>query len=330
MESAGQSYPTPPRGSSAPAIAFAAVFKIFLARGNSSLLSTSLAGAGPRLADLSRYGLTLAAFARKFADLGAGWYHPILPLIALAVALRFDRDRRRDAAFCGAIAGILLIGYFGVYILTNNDLSWQVQTSLNRIPGCKSGLCWFCAGSLHCGRRNVRCPSSRRCGRPRRVAGANSMPPSRDREGAGFFFARKKSAGQPTCPSAPRFTLRALRRCGWCHNLPAVPAFSGLLLVGYFGVYILTNNDLSCQVQTGAGLAGAGFVGSLHCGRRNVRCPSSQVRAARRVARANSMPPSRDREGAGFFFARKVGWTADLPVSPTVYATSTSPVWLVS
>jgi hypothetical protein len=75
----------------------------------------------------------MAAFGREFASMGAGWYHPILPLIALALALRFDRARRRDAAYCGALAGLMLLGYFGVYILTGNDLTWLLQTSLNRL-----------------------------------------------------------------------------------------------------------------------------------------------------------------------------------------------------
>ena len=117
----------------APAAALAIVFKTWLARGNAGLLSTSLPGAGKRLADAGRYGATMAAFGREFAHMGVGWYHPILPVIALAVVLRFDRERRRDAAYCAALAGFLLLGNFGVYILTNNDLAWQLHTSLNRV-----------------------------------------------------------------------------------------------------------------------------------------------------------------------------------------------------
>jgi hypothetical protein len=117
----------------APAGALVIIFKTWLARGNAGLLSTSLPGAGKRLADAGRYGATMAAFGREFAHMGVGWYHPILPVIALAMVLRFDRERRRDAAYCGALVGFLLIGNFGVYIVTNNDLAWQLQTSLNRV-----------------------------------------------------------------------------------------------------------------------------------------------------------------------------------------------------
>jgi hypothetical protein len=116
-----------------PFALLAIVFKTWLARGSTSLLSTSVPAAAQRLADAGRYGATMAAFGREFASMGAGWYHPILPLIALALALRFDRARRRDAAYCGALAGLMLLGYFGVYILTGNDLTWLLQTSLNRL-----------------------------------------------------------------------------------------------------------------------------------------------------------------------------------------------------
>ena len=51
----------------------------------------------------------------------------------LAIALRFERERRREAIFCSVIFAALLAGYFGVYILTRNDLAWQLQTSLGRL-----------------------------------------------------------------------------------------------------------------------------------------------------------------------------------------------------
>ncbi|MGA2119128.1 MAG: hypothetical protein ABSH56_30800 [Bryobacteraceae bacterium] len=116
-----------------PAAAILTFFKVWLARGNGSLLSTSLPGAGHRIFDIGRYGTVIAAFGRGFLDMAQGWYHPILPLVVLAAALRFDRERRRDAAFSGAIGAALLMGYFGVYVLTQNDLVWQLQTSLDRL-----------------------------------------------------------------------------------------------------------------------------------------------------------------------------------------------------
>ncbi len=117
-----------------PALALLLVFKLGLARGDaSSLLASSLPAAAHRLAEAGRYGTILAAFAREFANLGPGLYHPVLPLAAAAVVLRFDRARLREAALAGALAVALLVGYFGVYLITPNALEWQLQTSLGRL-----------------------------------------------------------------------------------------------------------------------------------------------------------------------------------------------------
>ena len=35
--------------------------------------------------------------------------------------------------FCGAISVALLLGFLVVYIVTANDLAWQLQTSLSRM-----------------------------------------------------------------------------------------------------------------------------------------------------------------------------------------------------
>jgi hypothetical protein len=116
-----------------PAVAVVVLFKTVLSRGNPSLLSTSLAGAGHRLADVGRYGTVIAAFGREFLAMASGWYHPVWPLVVLAVALRFDWQQRREAAYAGSILGALLAGYAGVYLVTANDLAWQLQTSLGRL-----------------------------------------------------------------------------------------------------------------------------------------------------------------------------------------------------
>jgi len=117
-----------------PAVALVLLFREGLARGNaSSLLAASLPGASQRLIAWSRYGTIAAAFAREFANLGVGWYHPVLPLATAAVTLRLDAARRRDAMMAWVVALGLLAGYFGIYAITGNDLIWQLQTSLGRL-----------------------------------------------------------------------------------------------------------------------------------------------------------------------------------------------------
>ena len=58
---------------------------------------------------------------------------PDLPALLLAITLRFDIQRRRDVLFCSTVALLLAVGYFAVYIITPNDLTWQLQTSLSRL-----------------------------------------------------------------------------------------------------------------------------------------------------------------------------------------------------
>jgi len=116
-----------------PAAVLALAFKAMLPKGTTSLLSASAGGAGHRVVDFGRAGTILAEFGRQFASMGVQWYHPILPLAALAVALRFDGGRRRDLAFGAAVAGLLLLGESAVYMVTANSLEWQLQTSLGRL-----------------------------------------------------------------------------------------------------------------------------------------------------------------------------------------------------
>jgi len=107
-----------------PVSILALVFKFALA----PRLSTAFGGVDP-----ARIGHVLAALVHEFIGMSMGWYHPILPLIALAVALRFDRPRRQDLLFAAAIPIAMLAGYVCVEVMTPNDLSWQLQTSLSRL-----------------------------------------------------------------------------------------------------------------------------------------------------------------------------------------------------
>jgi hypothetical protein len=116
-----------------PAAALVLFFKAVLARGTPSLMSSSAPGLVHRLLDVGRYWQVAGAFVGGFLGMMVDWYHPALPVIILAVALRFDRTHKRDALFTGGICLLVLLGYFGIYVITPNDLAWQLQTSLNRL-----------------------------------------------------------------------------------------------------------------------------------------------------------------------------------------------------
>jgi hypothetical protein len=85
------------------------------------------------LSDLSRWGTIAAAFFRQFWDLGAGWLHPILPVLVLGLVLRLDRRQNTSVLLAGLSLLGLLAGYFVVYLTSSNDLTWYLSTSLNRL-----------------------------------------------------------------------------------------------------------------------------------------------------------------------------------------------------
>jgi hypothetical protein len=118
-----------------PAGILTLAFKTILAQGTTSLVTKSVQGPGilPKLTDFGRYATVLGALLDEFLNIRAGWYHPILPVIVLAVVLKFKPHWRRDLLPAGTIAGAMLAGYFLVYIVTPENLDWHLATSLNRL-----------------------------------------------------------------------------------------------------------------------------------------------------------------------------------------------------
>lgn len=117
----------------APVTAVLLVFKLVLAQGADSMLARSASGLASRLTGPARYLTVLQAFLGQCWDMRNGWYHPLLPVLALAIALRFRKQWRRDMLLPGTAALGMLAVYFGVYVVTANDLQWQLQTSLARL-----------------------------------------------------------------------------------------------------------------------------------------------------------------------------------------------------
>ncbi len=115
-----------------PLFLLALVFKLGIANA-SSIVSVSNHGIASRLFAPDRYVSVLGSFFGQFWNMHLGFYHPIMPLLVLAYFVRFKRHNLPDAKFTGAIFALLTAGYFMVYIITPNDLAWQLQTSLNRI-----------------------------------------------------------------------------------------------------------------------------------------------------------------------------------------------------
>jgi len=65
--------------------------------------------------------------------LGAGWFHPIFVVAALAIVFRFiARDPRgessKDAYFSTALAATILAGYCVAMVTASADAVWQTNT----------------------------------------------------------------------------------------------------------------------------------------------------------------------------------------------------------
>jgi len=117
----------------APVAALVLFFKAVLARGSDSLLASSSHGVAAKITAFSRYWQIAAAFASGFWNLHVDWYHPLLPLIALAVVLKADSQWKRNLAFPGALFAAMLAGFFGIFVITSADLTWHLNTALNRL-----------------------------------------------------------------------------------------------------------------------------------------------------------------------------------------------------
>lgn len=94
--------------------------------------SHSLVG---NLTDASRYKLILGALAEQFGKFGDWKPNPIylLALYPLCLGVRVE-GRDRPGILTSVIAiSLLFLGYCFVYLITPNDLSWHLRTSLDRL-----------------------------------------------------------------------------------------------------------------------------------------------------------------------------------------------------
>ncbi|HYP08839.1 MAG TPA: hypothetical protein VER03_21585 [Bryobacteraceae bacterium] len=109
----------------APAALVTAIFKLVLAAG----VEPSHMGS----ANTGQIGTILSAYSSEFLNLGAGWYHPLLPVAALAVLWGIDKRFQRPAFTALGIAVAMLAIYFGVILFTRDDVTWQLGTALTRL-----------------------------------------------------------------------------------------------------------------------------------------------------------------------------------------------------
>jgi hypothetical protein len=83
-----------------------------------------------------RYWIILRWFAKEFPRFGNWWIVPVtVAMLAFELLISGKRSPRRELRFClSAIClGLMLSGYFVIYVVTPRDLYWHLRFSLNRL-----------------------------------------------------------------------------------------------------------------------------------------------------------------------------------------------------
>jgi hypothetical protein len=88
-----------------------------------------------KIVDPSRYATIARAFANQLWKMGEGPGHPVILLVLLSFVVARNMKKFQGAAPWAAaiVLGTMLGSYFGVYLVTPNDLSWQLNTTIGRL-----------------------------------------------------------------------------------------------------------------------------------------------------------------------------------------------------
>ncbi|HUR58011.1 MAG TPA: glycosyltransferase family 39 protein [Opitutaceae bacterium] len=107
-------------------------FKVQLAPAN-DLISASAGSWVEKIADPTRHATILASFGRDLARFGE-WQ--IAPWLALALPFAAWRARRRFGPaelLVPVLVGVMLVGYYAVYLVSPQNLAWHIDNSLVRL-----------------------------------------------------------------------------------------------------------------------------------------------------------------------------------------------------
>jgi hypothetical protein len=119
-----------------PGALLLAGFKILLAPDIGGILrGQSASQVMEKLTDIDRYGQILGGSVERLVALGSGLSHPFVLLLILGVVLRFAVPvRLKSAVIAGCLTlGLMVLAYWGVYLVTPDDLTWRIDTSLHRL-----------------------------------------------------------------------------------------------------------------------------------------------------------------------------------------------------
>jgi len=119
----------------APAMVMVAVLKVWLIPGREPALAQPVWEAAGKLGQFDRYAMIAKALWDETLKLGLGLGHPLVLLGILAGSLGILRPRqwRGPAAFALLTMGLSFAAYCGVYLITPQDLNWQLSTTVGRL-----------------------------------------------------------------------------------------------------------------------------------------------------------------------------------------------------
>jgi len=115
----------------APGLISLALFRLLLAPGGDLFTARRVPELFARLVDPARWRTIAAAFAEQYLAIGRG----VAVLLACYVILALARQRsvREAAGLPLAVVLLVQLGYFGIYLLTPQDLAWHLGHSLDRL-----------------------------------------------------------------------------------------------------------------------------------------------------------------------------------------------------
>jgi hypothetical protein len=118
----------------APGVLLTLWLKFFLAPAVDPLVTQGGTGLA-RLHDLNRYTTVASGFFNNLLNLGSGVTHPLILLAILAILVRWQIEECYRLPSLIATAALILVffSYCLVYLITPYGLTWQVQSSFDRL-----------------------------------------------------------------------------------------------------------------------------------------------------------------------------------------------------
>jgi hypothetical protein len=112
-----------------PVLMIIIYFKVTLAPPNDLISSLKWKFVMGRVLDFPRYALIAAAFLHEMS----GFPVLLLAIGLICLGITANKQQRSHGTPLIWVLGVMLMGYFFIYVTTYHDLSWHLRTSLRRV-----------------------------------------------------------------------------------------------------------------------------------------------------------------------------------------------------